>query len=644
MEGNSITSFENLCRIFEMRIKLDKEKGLKTSLDVLDNYEKYSKKIDTIYNTEFQKELKSLISPAITLEKEEERLRRLIRLLEQRLDKRIELEDRFYNSTGRNINGLQMIVSQSELDEKKERLSLITNYLETSKEIEDVTDSISKLKNSLLEEEDKKTEYETKNKIMEDELYSSFISVINNDDYYKNISEEDINSQLESVRSKVDETKETLDITKESIGSLISSGLEDDYTSYIEEAEKSYYLYKNREIILKIYKLVINFEDDFKQICSKREVISDLLEEKKSLREDLNVDNEDELLSFEKTLLIQIKTLDNEREILENITNYTSRINFKEERLSELNELNNNSEVLGILREYGLIDTYEASDIPEEIIYEEDSEIISEEDIEEEEENIKVEEIEIPTVEESVIEEFYDPYRIVEIKDYPRTLNVGLARLKGESVREKVNKKLNPKTEPKINDFNIIQNESNTKEDEYAITNENKIEDIVPNDIPEENILPVDSILPFEFKEDNSTENTDDNILKDIKESTTDTLTEVPSPEDSKEELPVWELPTEIEPKTINIENESVSNLPVWDSIMPSFEEPTKIEDNDEINNFDIFNNSVDSSNTNNDNLFWVPVSDSKLETKDFPNLNIPINNFNGNDNFGFPTINNEGE
>lgn len=642
MEGNSIKSFENLCRIFEMRIKLDKEKGLKTSLDVLDNYEKYSKKIDAIYNTEFQKEIKPLISSAITLEKEENRLRRLIRLLEERLDKRIELEDRFYNSTGRNINGLQMIVSQSELDEKKERLSLITNYLETSKEIDDVTDSINKLKSSLLEEEDKKTEYEVKNKMMEDELYSSFINIINNDEYYKNISEEDINSELESVRSKVNETKETLDITKESIRSLISSGLEDDYTSYIEEAEKSYYLYKNREINLKIYKLLIRFEDDFKQICSKREMISDLLEEKKSLREELNINNEDELLSFEKTLLIQNKTLDNEREILENITNYTSRINFKEERLLELNELNNNSEVLAILREYGIIDTYEALDIPEEIIYEEDNEIIPEEESDDVE-NIKEEEIEIPIAEESVIEKFYDPYRIVEVKEYPRTLNVGLARLKGESVREKVNKKLNPKTEPKINDFNLINEETNKKEYEYNITNENKVEDIISDDVKVENILPVDNILPIEFKDDNGII-TNSSLFEDIKEPDPDISTDVSQIGQFKKELPVWELPTEIEPKTISIENESVSNLPVWDSIMPSFEEPTKTEIRDEINNFNIFNNSVDSSNNNNDNLFWVPVSDSKLETKDFPNLNIPFNNFNGNNNFGFPIISNEGE
>ena len=43
MEGNSIKSFENLCKIFEMRIKLDKEKHNKTPNDVIENYEKYSK-------------------------------------------------------------------------------------------------------------------------------------------------------------------------------------------------------------------------------------------------------------------------------------------------------------------------------------------------------------------------------------------------------------------------------------------------------------------------------------------------------------------------------------------------------------------------------------------------------------------------
>jgi len=50
--------------------------------------------------------------------------------------------------------------------------------------------------------------------------------------------------------------------------------------------------------------------------------------------------------------------------------------------------------------------------------------------------------------------------------------------------------------------------------------------------------------------------------------------------------------------------------------------------------------NKINLENTN--NMFWIPVSDSKLETKDFPNINIPINNknfSNTKDNFGFPDL-----
>ena len=71
MEGNSLNSFENLCKIFETRIKLDKEKNIETPPDVLINYEKYSKKIDSIYNSKFEKEIKPL---ARKMDEEEKRL------------------------------------------------------------------------------------------------------------------------------------------------------------------------------------------------------------------------------------------------------------------------------------------------------------------------------------------------------------------------------------------------------------------------------------------------------------------------------------------------------------------------------------------------------------------------------------------
>ena len=156
MEGNSIKSFENLCRIFEMRIKLDRKKGVDTPSDILDNYNKYVRKIDNIYNDEFSDEVKSLISPRDTLEEERKRLEKLIFILENRLEKRRELEERYYDATLEYIMDLQPIVSDAELEEKKDRLELITKYLDASNEMDNIDTDLDKLKEELSAAEDKK--------------------------------------------------------------------------------------------------------------------------------------------------------------------------------------------------------------------------------------------------------------------------------------------------------------------------------------------------------------------------------------------------------------------------------------------------------------------------------------------------------
>lgn len=554
MEGNSIKSFENLCKIFEMRIKLDKERNIKTPSDVIDNYEKYAKKIDSIYNKEFEKEIRNLISPEVTLEKEETRLKRLIKLLEERLDKRRELEEHFYNSTGKYIDGFQLVVSEDELEEKKTRLDTITKYLTTKSEIDELTTSISKLKNSLIELEKEKEEYTEKNKVMEDNIYSSLMTSIKNDEYFTKINEDNYNIELSTVEDKVRENEETLEVTLDSVKSLMNSGTDDDYTSYIEDAEKNYYIWKNREIILKIYELVIAYEEDFDRIIAKRNKLEDLIEENNHLKNKLHTEDNNELLDFENLLLEQKDTLNSEKEVLENIVNYTSRIKFKEERLEELEEINNSYEMLTILREYGIIDTYdteeEAEEIPEEV-----SEEIPEEDAPKEE------------VLEDIVNDTIDPYRIKEVIDYPKTLNIGLAKLKGESVRETVNRKLNPK--PKINLF--------------------------------------------------------DELTKDMKPE--EKVEETPSTNESVKEEPKQPVKEDIVPETNNITPEPIWTIPV---VEQAKEEPIKDEEINKIN----------LENTN--NMFWIPVSDSKLETKDFPNINIPINNknfSNTKDNFGFPDL-----
>lgn len=608
MEGNSLNSFENLCKIFETRIKLDKEKNIETPPDVLINYEKYSKKIDSIYNSKFEKEIKPLIVPAVTIEKEEERLGKLISLLKSRLEKREELENRFYLTTGRYIKGLQLVVSESEFEDKKNRLETITKYLDTRNEINTVNESISELKDKLSDEVAKQDEYIKKNKIMEDELYNTFKDVISNDDYLSKLNEDDIDTEIAMVIDKVKDNKETLDVTKDSVNSLMISGDNDDYASYIEDAERSYFTWKNRELLLKVYSLVVKFEDNYNDLFEKRDKINKIVRNRRSIKDNLTIEVTDNFSSFEDVLKEQLDVLKNEKEVLENVSNYTNRISFKEERLSELEEANNSVEILSILREYGLIDTYDNKEELEEVPLETPE--LEEDDAKEEE--IFVKEI--------------NPYRIVDVIDYPKSLNIGLARLKGESVREKVNKKLNPTI--KAPTFDDITNEiDNSKEEDKAIDTSN-------NDLVDDKKLDNEGV-----KEDIVTPTWD--IPK--KEEVVTPTWEVPKKEDiikkddtdikviNDDNIPVWgsNINTNINKNINTVEEVNTSNgsVPIWNNTLDnnSNSTDTKILDNKE------------------DNAFWVPVSDSKLDANVFPSIDIPTNNgFNGSkDNFGFPDINN---
>lgn len=634
MEGNNIKSFENLCKIFEMRIKLDKEKKVKTPSDVLINYEKYAKKIDNIYNEEFEKEVRPLITPSKTIEEEKDRLEKLIKLLEDRLEKRNDLEDRYYLATGDYISGFQIVISDKELDEKRERLGLINRYLETTSEIESVHDSIAKLKVMLSEEEEKKEDYKGKNQIMEDDLYSEFMKVIKEDNTYNNITEDNIDEELNNIKSLVKDSKETLDVTRDSVKNLITSGLEDDYSSYVDEAEKSYFVIKNKELFLKLYKLVNTFEDDFNGIFTKRDNIKEILDERKNLREDLSITDIDELLSFEKKVLEQISVIDNEKEVLDNISNYTSRIEFKESRLDELENDNNSVEILAILREFNLIDTYDSDEYGSEEEATEDTSDETKEKVKEE--NTQVEE-------EPIVKEVIDPYRIKEVIDAPLTLNLGLAKLKGEAVREKVNKKLNPKP---VSFDEIL---SDTKKEEpvleaSSISEEPKIE--IPKEEEKKEDIPVTPMWEMpklevpSIPEEPKVETPNEEVKKENIPPTWEMPKwEEPAVAEPKVEPPVWNIPTASE----NREEDKVeSAVPLWEDIKPKLEDNTS---NNLDTNINIFDNSTNNNNintTDNSSSFWTPASDEKMETSFFPNINIPISDgLSSSDNFGFPKINN---
>lgn len=616
MEGNNLKSFENLTRIFETRIKLDKEKSIETPPDVLINYEKYIKKIDAIYNDRFEREIKPLITPEVTIEKEEERLKKLISLLKDRLNKREELENRFYLTTGRYISSLQLVVSESELEDKQNRLDRITRYIDTRNEINNVTSSLEDLKQKLKEEVAMQDEYTKKNKIMEEELYASFLDVISDDDYLSKINKDDIDGELALVIDKAKENKETLDVTKESVNSLLAGGTDDDYTSYIEDAERMYFTWENRELLLRIYAIVVAGEDNYNGLFDKRDKINKLLRKRRSIRDSLSIEIPDNISSFENLLKEELEVLKNEKEVIDNVSNYTNRISFKEERLEELEKLNNDIEILTILREYGLIDTYDNKEELSNIPLEEEEPL----------------EIESPTKEEEddeVIAREINPYRILEVVDYPKTLNLGLAKLKGESVREKVNKKLNPPPLPTFEDINAeISSSTNEEVSNEMINNElevevQKVEEPLPSwTVPSEDVKPIDNIPS---KEDNSIPSWTPNIEKEDNTTKNDKIME--------NNIPSWTIPINVEEDKNNVSSSELNKDLFSNNLNNNIDissKETKLQD------------SKKEDSSINNNMFWMPVSDSKLENNFFPNINSNVgnNSVNKNDNFGFPDLN----
>lgn len=655
MERDNVKSYENLCKIFEMRIKLDRERKSDTSEEVLSNYEKYSKKIDSINNMEFQQKVKPLVKPAGTLEKEKERLENLVTLLKERLSKREELEDKYYSTTGRYISNLQPIVSEDELNGKQDRLELINEYFKNNSEIENITTLVAKLKNDLDEEENRKEDYLVKNNIMESELSSIFIDSIKRDEYYHNLDIKVIDKELASVHDKASEAKETLDVTRESVDSLSSSGIDGEYSSYVDEAAKGYYVWKNREITLKIYSFILEKLEKFLELYNKRSDIKKLIDVRKELRSELGVDTYDELSLFEKTLLEQISTLEDEKKVLENISNYSNEIKFNEEKLEELEEDNNSLEMLALLKEYGIIDVYEAGETPSfdtlKILDEDslnDSLLDDSGDSTDNGSALTLDRVEI-SKEEPIINEVIDPYRIIDVSKAPSTLNVGLAKLKGESIREKVSKKLNAEIKKKEESELIISPSENDYQSDIQGDNNNIID----------NTSNLDNSVTL---------NTNMEVKTDEANTSLPPIFSIPNLPESKEELPMWNMSnnnsdlekvdmkkSQVSPSKDILDNDSLWSTPKSessslqeDNYLNLWKTPTDTQVNsleDSSNKFEMgkeeeigLNNKSEEKEKDN---FWVPVDDAKLETNEFPSINIPIQtNFNGTkDNFGFPNI-----
>lgn len=579
------------------KIKENKYKILRMSLllgrgedqeETLTNFEEAARDIDAMNDEIYINDLEGKFYDTLTLEEEEKKLSILVDYIGGRVEQRISLLSDFSNVTGYDLTNLPPIKYYDKLDGYKERLKYIREYLNNIEEIKELDKKLDDAEKKLKEAYLNKATSEDYNNRNEEILLNKFENLFKST-ILKDITKENINEKVDEVSSLTEESKKSLDIFNKSFSTLTGSGIsyeeEEEYKSYVENAKTAYYENKEQEYILRIYQCLLKNETEYNKILEKREIINQLLYERIDLRKKLKINEQDTLNNLYDLLERQFEDIKHQKDNIELIDNLTENINQYKESLNELEIDNQKVEILALLREFCLIDTY--------------NDDISKKDIEENK-NTLSEEIKPVT--------------------FDNNSNNDLSSDKELDIKESSNNNLdifsNKKAEDTTKETNSITRESTKKYLDNEIV---KVENAEHIDIEyiqskaSKVMQRVGEMLGIKPKESK---------VVSFEEKTTPS---VPEKEERKSETKVMEQPL---PK---VENPLFSNN-VSNNLERSKEEKSSAEDKFKF---------PENNSTNND--FWFS-SDTPDALKELPDLDVPANKDVFGNNFtpslDFPDLN----
>ena len=505
------TMQQRLYDILKMNIKLARANNELSTItpETYKSFEEATRNIDEYNQQEYEKELSQLFNTTITLIEEKDRLEKLVELISKRIEERNKLLSEYEEITSKTLGGLSSSSEELELDTYKQRLANIKEYLENKKNIENIELELEHLNKELADSQEQKLKDEEKNYDLEDAIFIKFKNILLGSEENADIIDAiDVDFEIEKLAPKIDENRKTLDIFEKAFCNLAKSGISDEkeveYSTYVSDAKEAYYQLKEKEILLKLYKLICNTENEYSKLYNKREEIEKLLSYRMDLRRELNITKADLLVDFYKIIDEQESQIRLEKINIERISKTIDKIEFKEKKLESYKEANQKSGIIAILQEYGIIETHddvqETDAIIEPVVEEvkEDPPQVSFGDFR----PIEVEESK--SSEEKVI---YVPNAIKNVQDVPENINVSFVRNKANTVMRRVGKALGidvPKIEiAKVSknldkedtlDATSTQNKQvETNVVKKPIVNPVSVEEIIPNNI---NPLPINHEQP----------------------------------------------------------------------------------------------------------------------------------------------------
>lgn len=505
------TMQQRLYDILKMNIKLARANNELSTItpETYKSFEEATRNIDEYNQQEYEKELSKLFNTTITLIEEKDRLEKLVELISKRIEERNKLLSEYEEITSKTLGGLSSSSEELELDTYKQRLANIKEYLENKKNIENIELELEHLNKELADSQEQKLKDEEKNYDLEDAIFIKFKNILLGSEENADIIDAiDVDFEIEKLAPKIDENRKTLDIFEKAFCNLAKSGISDEkeveYSTYVSDAKEAYYQLKEKEILLKLYKLICNTENEYSKLYNKREEIEKLLSYRMDLRRELNITKADLLVDFYKIIDEQESQIRLEKINIERISKTIDKIEFKEKKLESYKEANQKSGILAILQEYGIIETHDDAQETDAII-----EPVVEE-VKEEPPQVSFGDFRPIEVEESKSSEeevMYVPNAIKNVQDVPENINVSFVRNKANTVMRRVGKALGidvPKIEiAKVSknlnkedtlDATSTQNKQvETNVVKKPIVNPVSVEEIIPNNI---NPLPINHEQP----------------------------------------------------------------------------------------------------------------------------------------------------
>ena len=350
---------ENKYKILRMSLLLGADENKE---ETLANFEDAAREIDAMNDDVYLRDINDKFYDTNKLEDEEKRLDVLVNFIDGRVEQRISLLTDFANVTGFDLQNLPPIKYYDKLDDYKDRLKYIREYLENIKRLDILHKEVVDDNNQLdiaIKNKKASEEFNFRN---EEILLNKFLQIVKRIDYFKDINEDSINDYLDKVMISVNDSKKSLDIFVNSFNTLLHSGIgsdeEAEYRSYVVSAQDVYYDNKEKEYLIRLYQYVHQKEKDYNSIVVKRDCIHDLLSERLGLRKELNISDNDVLESIYDLLEKQYQDILTQKDNIDRIDHLNSDINLKQDEINSLELDNQKVEILAILREFGIVDQY----------------------------------------------------------------------------------------------------------------------------------------------------------------------------------------------------------------------------------------------------------------------------------------------